>query len=120
VRQRPGYSADQCTISAPSWSRSSLTADPARTSKGQPRRVRWEGFSAYPGSREIDDAQPRELSTVQSFWGHAGLFNSSAGEHTHEPCAHSRGRVHSSNSALRGTSRDVVALTPKFGPGNVA
>ena len=39
------------------------------------------------GGREIDDAtwQPREITTVRSFWGHAGLFGSVAGENAPPP-----------------------------------
>jgi 2,3-dihydroxybiphenyl 1,2-dioxygenase len=39
------------------------------------------------GGREIDDAtwQPQELTTLRSFWGHAGLFTSLADENAPPP-----------------------------------
>lgn len=39
------------------------------------------------GGREVDDAtwQPQELTTVRSFWGHAGLFDALADGHAPPP-----------------------------------
>jgi hypothetical protein len=71
---------ERIAISLGRHSNDLMTSFYSRTPSDMHVEIGWSG-------REIDNAtwQPQELTTAQSFWGHAGLFNSFAGENDPPP-----------------------------------